>query len=254
MDLVRHAAGAEDHYVQVFRERFDCSADHFAHAPAAVAGRDREHDHVDRNRNYRKRPVIDFAAHDVERNRQAVVDIELVHHTHVELVGDKTFGNVPSQGGVSFDDGYLARTPTFVSRLEFVGDADTQRRDKVERQRAAVIVVDEDGDIWFVFLDPFTCWFITVEQRLPVSVLGKTLVKSGADGGNVGTTNTCGNFSHLDLRLFAEVFAGLVGNAADFAAILFLVEVALRRASTIHHHRAIVVLALTGHFAGHVLE
>src|SRR5688572_21269907 len=91
---------------------------------------------------------------------------------------------------------HLARTPAFIGWLKFVGGADRKSRNGFERNVTAMVVVDDDDNIGFVFLHPFTSGRVAIKQGLPVSILGEALVHGGANGGNVGTTYACGNFCH----------------------------------------------------------
>ena len=199
VNLVRHAASAEHHYFQIFREGFHGFANGFAQTPAAIAARYREHHHVHRNRDYGKGPFINQTASDVHRDGQTVVDIQFVHHTHVEFVDDQRFCQMPGQCGVTLDYRHFARAPAFIGRLEFVGHTDGESRNGFQGDGAAMVVVDDDGNVGFVLAHPLLCGWIAVEQGLPVRILGQALVESSADGGNVGTTNTCSNFCHLSL-------------------------------------------------------
>ena len=93
-DLVRHAAGAEDHDLQVLGIGLDRLADRLAEIEAAVAGRRRELHHVDRERDHRARPFLRRAEQQVHRHGEAVVDLHLVADGEIELVEDHRLRDV----------------------------------------------------------------------------------------------------------------------------------------------------------------
>ena len=101
LQLVRQAAGAEDHDPVVARVRVDRTPDRLAEPVAPVAGGRRVLDDVDGERDHLARPRLGLPEGDRQRHRETVVDLHLVDEREVELVEDQRLGEVPGQLGVA---------------------------------------------------------------------------------------------------------------------------------------------------------
>ena len=166
----RHAAGAPDLHVEIVGERLDGLADRAAEMPAAVAGRRRILDDVDRQRNHLARPRRRLPEHQRQRHGQAMVDVHPVDDRHVELVEDRRLRDVPGELRMALDDRHRPRAPAFVGGRERFGAADREGRNDLERERRRMIVVDQDDDVRLRSRDPLLRELVALEHRLPIGL------------------------------------------------------------------------------------
>ena len=203
-DLVRQPAGAEDHDLDVLGIGLDRLADRLAQHVAAVPGRRRIHDHVDRQRNDLERPFllrVLLAAQEVERHRQAVIDLHLVDDGQVELVENDRLRDVSGERGVALDHRHRPRPPALVGGRELGGAAEREGRDEIDRECRRMVVVDHDRNIRLGFAHPRLRPLEAREHPLPVGFLGPVIVERRADGGNVRRAYTCDDRCHGSLPL-----------------------------------------------------
>ena len=196
-DLVRHAAGAEDHDPQVLRIGLDRLADRLAEHEAAMPGRRRIEHHVDRERDDRARPFLRRAEHQVHRHGQAVIDLHLVADGEIELVEDDRLRDVRGELRMALHHRHRARSPAFVGGREFRRAAEREGRDDLDRERRGVIVVDDDGDVGLGLRHPLLGFLEAREHPLPVRLLGLLVVDRRADRRHVRRRHSCDDPSHV---------------------------------------------------------
>ena len=83
-----------------------------------------------------------------------------------------------------------ARAPAFISWGVFGATAQGKGRDNTRVKGRAVIVVDQEDDIWLFLLHPLFGELETLENRTIVVVAGDALVGRDAQCRDVGTGNT----------------------------------------------------------------
>ncbi len=187
-NLVRQAAGTEDHNAQIVRIGLHRLLDGAPEHEAAVAGRRRIHHDVDGERNHRARPVrllVDLAEQEIHRHRHAVIDFHLVADGEVELVEDHRLRDMRGQRRMALDHRHRPRAPALVGWRELGGAAQRESRDQIDRECRGVIVIDDDGDVGLGLAHPLLRFLEAREHPLPVRLLGLAVVERRADGGHV---------------------------------------------------------------------
>lgn len=196
LQLVRHAAGAEDHHAQVFVERLHRAADGLAELQAAGAGGRRILHDVDRQRNDRAGPSLHLTEGQRQRHGQAVVDLHLIDDGDVEFIENERLRHAPRQLRRAQHWRHRAAAHAFVGDVEPGGAAQREGRDQLQRKGVGVVVVNHDGDVGLKVGDPLARRLVTGEHRLPVRLAGQALIHGDADGGNVGGGVGADDFSH----------------------------------------------------------
>ncbi len=95
LQLVRHAAGAEDHDLEVFRIGLDGLAQAVAKLQQPAGARNRVLDGIDGQRDALDRPLGQVPPHQRHGHDEAVVHQHLLAGRDVELLPDQRFGQVP---------------------------------------------------------------------------------------------------------------------------------------------------------------
>ena len=196
-DLVRHAAGAEHHDLEVLRIGVDRLADRLAQHKAAMPGRRRVLHDVDGERNDRARPFLGRPEQQVHRHGEAVVDLHLVDDGEIELVENDRLGDVRGERGVTLHHRHRARAPALVGGREFGRAAEREGRDHLDRERRGVVVVNQDDDVGLRFRHPFLGFLEAREHPLPIGLLGALVVDRRADRRHVRGRNSCDDPSHV---------------------------------------------------------
>ena len=138
-----------------------------AEPEAALRRRQGMLDNIDFEGHEFDRPVRLLGKTKVERHEKSVLKLHLLAHRDVEFVIDELFGEVPGKVRIAGYRWQRANAETFVTDGVLVGCAEGEGREFVEKEIAAVIVIDNDGDIGFDIAQPFLHWLIGVEQRFP---------------------------------------------------------------------------------------
>ena len=136
LQLVRHAAGAEDDDAQILRERLDGAPERLAEVAAAVARRRRELHDIHGQRNDPAGPFLRLAEHQGERHGQAMIDVHLVDDREIELVEDDRLRDMTGQHGMPDDGRHRPRTPAFVRRRKLRRTTQRECRNDVRSRNA----------------------------------------------------------------------------------------------------------------------
>ncbi len=196
LELVRQPARAEDRDALGAWVRLDRAADRLTEREAASAGGWRVLHDVDRQRDDWARPLVDLAEHDRERHGEAVVDLHRVDERHVELIEDQRLRQVPRQVGVAGDGWHRPRSEALVGDAEHGGHAEREGGDDLQRERAGVVVVDDDARVGVELGDPLTCRSELRDVRRPVGLAGQPLVERGPDRRDVRGADATHDLSH----------------------------------------------------------
>src|SRR5665213_3578318 len=172
LQLMAHAASTPDLDVERLVIGLDGLANRLAEHEAAPPRRRRVLHDIDGERDHRARPRLRLAAHQAERDGEAVMDVHLVDDGQVEIVLDHRLGDMRCQFRMADHVRHRARPPALVSRDEFRRSTDRKGRDDIEAESVGMIIVDEKDHIRLLILEPLFGDLVTLENRPPIRLGG----------------------------------------------------------------------------------
>ncbi len=105
-----------------------------------------------------------------QRRNHAVVDLELLADSRVELIGDQRTRDVPSERAIPRQRRKRPRAEPLVGDRVRVGHAERERRIRIEEELVHVVVVDHQQAVGVELCEPPADLLEWTEQRLPFVV------------------------------------------------------------------------------------
>src|SRR5579864_6343955 len=97
LQLMRHAASAENHHAQIPIEAVDRLADRLAEHEAAMPGRRRILNDIDTERDDLEGPFLGLTAEQRQGHGEPVIDLHLVDDGEIEFIENDRLRDMPSE-------------------------------------------------------------------------------------------------------------------------------------------------------------
>jgi hypothetical protein len=201
---MRQAARADDHDPQILLITLDGAADRTAELEATRQRWQRMLHGVDRHRHDLYRLPLFAGPHQRHGNGHGMIDQHLLTHGDVELVGDERVDQVPGQRRIAGDRPRHRNAPAFILVAIFVGCADRESRQLVEKEVETVVVIEHHGDVGLLARQPVMDVIEALEERLPIRIVLFLVRYRLADRGHVCGSDATDDSGHGHLPAAAS--------------------------------------------------
>src|SRR5690606_12791660 len=136
------------------------------------------------------------AEEQLHRHLQPVIHLDFTAHQRVEMALDELVDEVPGEIHRTSEGRNSAWPPTFVDGLVALGHAHGEGGYLVEKEGIAMVVEDDDRNVWLGVAHPGLAGLVAVKERLPVRRVAQALVERHANGRHVARTHPADDLSH----------------------------------------------------------